>query len=103
MQCYSALLGNASWPLRGLCRAIHRPPDPVPSIDPGCSSLELGFAAAGPIYLSDFFIPGPTFGGVVSLGGRKPNIGRKYALLAGLATPLYNVTLTLFEEVPPTP
>ncbi len=33
----------------------------------------------------------------------KPNIGRKYALPAGLTTPLYNVTLTLFEEVPPTP
>ena len=56
----------------------------------------------GPSIFRDFFIPVPTFGGGVSLGDRKPNMGRKYALLAGPSTPLYNVTLTLFEEVPPT-
>ena len=88
---------------RGLCRAIRRPPNSGAGIDSGCSSLKFGFEAAGPIYLSDFFIPGSTFGGGVSLGDRKPNIGRKYALVPGLTTPLYNVTLALFEEVPPTP
>lgn len=53
----------------------------------------------GPSIFRDFFIPGPTVGGGVSLGDRKPNIGRKYALLAGPTTPLYNVTLTLFGEL----
>ena len=87
---------------RGLCRAIRQPSGSGAGIDSGCSSLKFGFEAAGPIYLSDFFIPGSTFGGGVSLGDRKPNIGRKYALVPGLTTPLYNVTLALFEEVPPT-
>lgn len=56
---------------RGLCPAIRRPPDSGAGTDSGCSLLEPGFAAAGPIYLSDFFIPGPTVGGGVSLGDRK--------------------------------
>ena len=37
---------------RGLCRTIRRPPDSGAGIGSGCSLLEPGFAAAGPIYLS---------------------------------------------------
>lgn len=51
----------------------------------------------------DFFIQRPTVIGGVSLGDRKADIGQKYALLVGSTTPLYNVTLTLFGEVPSTP
>jgi len=43
---------------RGLCRAIRRPSDLGAVIDSGCSSLELGFVAAGPIYLSELLHSG---------------------------------------------
>ena len=85
---------------RGICRTIRRPPDSGIGIDSGCSSLELGFAAAGPINLSGLLHSGANLWRRFSLGDRKPNIGRKCALLAGLTTSLYNVTLTLFEDVP---
>ena len=87
---------------RGLCRALRRPPDSGAGMDSGCSSLGLGFTTAGPIYLSGLLHSGgQPLVAVFRSVTEKPDIGRKYALLAVPTTPPYNVTLTLFGELYP--